>query len=214
MKKWMSRCLPLVIVVLIAVMGYYGGWWTGIFSKKQTVPVKPQPAAPEFLITQSKLAGWDNHRKTWEVEAEKIWQTANGGTIYFEKISHGVIFSVKGERVTFQAKWARWEKIFNQLTIGGGLSAEVDGKKLQTDQLLMQYNSDTLFSPGEIVVRGKNLLMKAGAMSLTLKDEILNLNKGVEFSQNGNNLRSEGVRFDLKNEQFDLIEPEGVTLNL
>lgn len=214
MRKWMQRWLALLIIVLIAVMGYYGGWWDSIFSKKEALPTIPQPAAPQFLITKSKLTGWDNHQKTWEVKAGKIWQTADGSVTYFKKISHGVIFSIKGKRVTFQATWARWEKMFNQLIIGGNLSVEVDHKKFQTDQLLMQYNSQTLFSPHPIVITGENLLMKAGEMNLNLKDEILILSKGIEFSRNGDYLRAEGIRYDLKNEQFDLIKPEGVTLSL
>jgi LPS export ABC transporter protein LptC len=195
-------------------MGYCGDWWDGILSQKPPVSAAPQPVTPEYLITQSKLAGWDNHHKTWEVEAEKIWQTTNGNIIYFEKISHGVIFSVEGEKVTFQAKWARWEKMLNQLIIGGNLSAEVDRKKIQADELTMQYNSNTLYSSGKIVVRGHNLLMKAGAMNLNINDEVLNLSKGIEFNQDGDSLHAEGIRFDLKNEQFDLIKPKGVTLNL
>ena len=100
-----------------------------------------------MVISQTKLVGWDEQKKTWEVEADRIWQTANGLQVYFEKISQGVIFSVKDQRVSFEAGWVRWEKPSNQMFIGGGMQAHLEQGFFTTTEAVMIYNKQELYCP-------------------------------------------------------------------
>ncbi|HOP74231.1 MAG TPA: LPS export ABC transporter periplasmic protein LptC [Bacillota bacterium] len=212
MKRLVIPIIWILATTLVAVLGHYGGWWE---EPPTSDPVaKPQPVAPDMIIRQSKLVGWDGSQKTWEVKAERIWQTNGGNQIYFENISEGIIFSLEGKEVAFQSKWARWEKFFKSLYIGGNLQARVEDKILTTEEVVMRYDTEIIHSSRPVTVTGKNLKMTAGSMQLDLKNEMLILDNGVELEQNGDSLRSKGVRYNLKTEEFELVEPEGVVLSL
>ncbi len=212
MKHLLIPIIWILATVLVAVLGHYGGWWeeppTGVSV------VRPQPVAPDMLIRQSRLVGWDGSQKTWEVKAGRIWQTNRGNQIYFEEISDGIIFSVEGKRVAFQAAWARWERFSKTLYVGGKIQARIENKTVTTEELVMRYDTEIISSFHPVTVTGKKLKMTAGSMQLDLKNEMLVLDNGVEFEQDGDSLRSKGLRYNLKTEEFELVEPEGVVLSL
>lgn len=212
MKQLVIPIIWIVVTVLVAVLGHYGGWWEG--PPPADSVASPRPVAPDMLVRQSKLSGWDGSQKTWEVKAERIWQSNGGNQIYFENISDGIIFSVKGNQVAFQATWARWEKFSKSLYVGGKLQARVEDKILTTEEMVMRYDTEMIHSSRPITVTGKKLKMTAGSMQLDLKNELLVLDNGVEFVQDGDSLRSKGIRYNLKTEEFELVEPEGVVLSL
>jgi len=216
MKKNRLMVLTIISLLLTALLGYYGGWWEGITQKPVLLGeklVRPRETA-EITVYKTRLVGWEGRQKTWEIEADRIWQATGGGVIYFEEITNGLIYSVRGERVPFKAGWARWEKWRRMLLIGGGLEAEIDGKIFTTAEIAMSYNEQELRCDRGIKVNGPDLTIKAGSMRLDLEKEEMNLGGGVELAQKSDRITAKGIKYSLKNEEFELIIPKGVTLSL
>ena len=213
--KSLLKFTPVLIIGLIWLLGLYGGWWE--FIQDPTVRdqvFKPGPVQPGMIISQTKLVGWDEQKKTWEVEANRIWQTANGLQVYFEKISQGVIFSVKDQRVSFEAGWVRWEKPSSQMFIGGGMQAHLEQGFFTTTEAVMIYNKQELYCPKPVRYQESNLSISAKSMRVDLEKEELLLEGDVELVQNKDRVRAKGLIYNLKDEQYRLVEPGGITLKL
>ncbi|HOJ77213.1 MAG TPA: LPS export ABC transporter periplasmic protein LptC [Bacillota bacterium] len=215
MNKIIKLTLFLIIISLLYFMGQYGGWWDGMFSPAPEVKIEtPQPRSPSIVIETSKLTGWIDQKKTWQIEAERIWQTAEGNIVHFEKIKEGIIFSVEDKQVLFQAGWARWERMRGVLYIGGDVEAKTDDKVFVSKEIIMNHRKEELISEGAIQVTGKNMLIKAGSMKLSLQKDELLLEKGIELNQDNDQVKAKGIIYNLETEEYELIEPEGVILQL
>lgn len=206
----------ILVIILLGTLGYFGGWWDGLFTKKEIpTPTTPtQPLTPEMNVFQTKLTGWDEQKKAWEIEASRIWQTNNGSIIYFEDISNGIIFSVDDKTVKFTAKWARFEKWRRMLFFGGDFEAYMDDKIFTTKEGVMDYKKQEILCDSEIKVKGDNLSISAGKLKIYLEQEEFLLEKNVELIQDNDRVNAQGIKYNLKTEEFELIEPEGVILNL
>lgn len=215
MNKIIKLALYLVAILLIFLMGQYGGWWDGMFSQTPVAEIEtPQPKNPSIVIETSKLTGWIDQKKTWQIEAERIWQTAEGNIVHFEKITEGIIFSVEDKQVVFKAGWARWERLQGVLFIGGDVEAKTDDKVFVSKEIIMNHRKEELISEGAIQVTGKNILIKAGSMKLSLQKDELLLENGIELHQDNDQVKAKGVIYNLETEEYEMIEPEGVILQL
>lgn len=209
------KYLSLIFVIIVVVLGYFGGWWDGIFHQTPVVIEKPtQPITPGITMSKTKLTGWDQEQKSWEIEADRIWQTTNGSIVHFENIRNGIIFSVEGKTVTFKAGWARFEKWQRLLFVGGNLEAYLDEKQFTTSEALMDYGRQKMIFNHQIKVTGDNLLIQAGRLEIDLVNEELLLENNAELIQDNDRVNAKGLKYSLKTEQFELLEPEGVTLSL
>ena len=196
------------------VIGWYGGWWDGFRPGKTVSKSIPKPPAPQLQVARTELTGWDNGSKTWEIRADRIWQDNQGDILNFERISDGVIFSVKERRVDLKAGWARFEKFTNRLFIGGGITARIREGTLETPEAVMNFRSGEMLCRQGVSFRGQDAVMQAARITVNFEREELHLEGGVELSQNGHSLKAAGVIYNLKTEEYRLIEPRGVTINL
>jgi LPS export ABC transporter protein LptC len=208
----------LAIIILIAggiyVAGCYGGWWDLIGQAPDLPSQPPQPNVPGISIRGSSLIGWDDHQKAWEIKAEKIWQTSDSNLVYFETITEGVIFSVKGERVTFTAGWARWEKHRSELTIGKGLTANFKDGTFTTPEAVMNYQTQVISSEKGIRYVGDEVTVTAAKLRANVDQEELHLEGQVVLLQDGDEIHSRALTYYSKQKRFEVHEPEGITLNL
>ncbi len=202
------------MTVGIYVAGRYGGWWDLIGQAPNLPSRPPPPNVPGISIRGSSLIGWDDHQKAWEIKAEKIWQTSDGNLVYFETITEGVIFSVKGERVTFTAGWARWEKHRSQLTIGKGLTADFKDGTFTTSEAVMDYQTEVISSEKGIRYVGDEVTVTAAKMRANVDQEELYLEGQVMLVQDGDEIHSRALTYYSKQKRFEVHEPEEVTLNL
>lgn len=208
------RGLKLATLLVVAGLGYWGGWWDQLFHNAPPAHAILQPTDPELRSFRTKLDGWNDHQRTWEVTAEQIWQSANASLIYFEEVSRGLIFAMDGKSIVFKGDWARWEKRRNRLVLGGNLEVRFDDKRLTTAELQMECHTGKLIAPGEVVISGNDLVIKAGYMIMDLQTERVRLEQGVKWVQRGDRLQAKGLEVDFRNDRFELIEPEGLFLTL
>jgi lipopolysaccharide assembly outer membrane protein LptD (OstA) len=213
MNKLLRILGMMFIMGIIITVGCFGGWWDGFFPKPALKPV-PKPALPGLVMNRTELDGWDNGQKVWLIKARKIWQSDDSNIIYFEKISDGVIFSVKDRRVDFSAGWARWEKLRNELYIGGNIKAQITEGTLTTPEAVMNFFNHELSCRQGIRFKGDNLAIKASQVRLNFDKEELYLEGGVELDQKENQIKSGALIYNLKDEQYRLEKPEGVILEL
>ena len=211
LRHWLGICGLIIAFVLV---GWYGGWWDGLWPGKTTGIIGPKSPAPDIQVARTQLDGWDNGQKIWEIRAGKIWQGNEGGNLNFEEIANGVIFSVKERRVDFRARWARFEKYSNRLFIGGGITARIHEGTLKTSGAVMNFQTGEMVCQQEVRFQGKEAMMKAARITVNFEREELNLEGGGELVQNGDSLRAGGVLYNLKTDEFRLVEPEGVTIRL
>jgi LPS export ABC transporter protein LptC len=203
------------IVIGVLVLGWFGGWWDEL-AKQAVQPrqVPAQPAVPSENLYQTKLVGWDDQKKVWEIEADHIWQSNDQNITYFEKVHSGIIFSVKGKRAIFHAGWARWEKPWANLYIGGNLVVYVEQYKLVTKEVVMRYSSQELTCASPIKLTGPHTLVQAQKMNLKLDQEEVKLEGDVRLAQDEDLVTTKALTFNLKEESYQLIEPGGIILNL
>ena len=201
---------------MIWLAGNYGGWWEFVGKQSSNAdPLKPVPVSkPKMVVLDTAITGWDDHQKTWEIKAVKMWESSDGNIIHFEKISEGIIYSVKGNKVTFQAGWARWEKLKNELYIGNGLTAKLTEGSFVTPEAVMNYQSQIIRSEKGIHFNGDEIKLSAQKMEANIDLEQLLLEGDVKLEQGNDHLSAQGVFYDLKNKRYELRNPEGVTLNL
>jgi lipopolysaccharide export system protein LptC len=203
------------IIILIGVMGFFGGWWDEIFkniNNNKTLTTQPVTSPiPGLVINQPKLVGWDGQKKTWEITATKMWQTDDNNFIYFEKIEKGIIYSTD-TRVDFTAGWARWERLRELLYIGDGLEARTDVGYFGTAEAIMNYRTQELFCPKEVIYSETNKVMRANMMRLNFKTEEISLEGDVELSQDRDIVKAGAITYNSKDKQYRLLEPEGITI--
>ena len=201
-----------MVVLFIAVVGYFGGWWD-IRSAISPKAPSSKPMVPSIEMERTKLTGWDRGKKSWEIKARRIWQSADGNIVYFQKILHGIAFSMKGERVDFKAGWARWERIPETLYIGGGLEAKVSDCTVKTKEATIDYRKETLTSKTAVQMNQKDTLVTARSLQIKLSEEEMDLEGDVVLVQNNNRVAADGMKFYHKDETYQLIDPKGVTIN-
>ncbi len=195
-------------------MGYFGGWWDNILIKKTPQPtVNLKPAVPSIDMTQTQLTAWSEEKKDWEIEAERIWQSVDGNYIYFQKIEKGIAYSVKDRRVDFTAGWARWEKIREQLFLGDGLEARVEGSVILTNEATINYRTEEMICPGEVHLSKKDGWTTAKTMKIDFKKEEMFLEGDVVIVQKEDQATADGVIYNFDDEKFKLVGPKEVFIN-
>jgi lipopolysaccharide export system protein LptC len=210
------KTLTIIFIVLVIGLGWMGGWWDIIrdelwlHSVDSTKPLRPDP--PSIVITRPRLIGWQDYKKSWEIEALRIWQSAEGNRIHFQKIINGVVFSVKDKRVDFSAEWARLEKASSDLYLGGGLEAKIDQGGFTTSEGVMNYKREELLCPKEVIYTENDTLIKAQKMIIKFsKDEIL-MEGDVELIEKKDQMKANGLLYNTKEKKYYLIDPKGITL--
>jgi LPS export ABC transporter protein LptC len=203
------------MVIGIVALGCWGGWWDGLFIPGKAVKqTHSQPANQGENLYQTKLVGWNDRQKVWEIEADHIWQSTDQNITYFNKVSSGVIFSVKGKRVTFHAGWARWEKSWANLYIGGNIVVYVDKYQFVTKEVVMRYHKQELTCVHPVKLTGPHTVVRAQKMTIKPDEEEVKLEGDVSLEQNEDLVTTKALIFNLKEESYQLIEPGGIILNL
>lgn len=203
------------LIIGIGVLGWFGGWWDGIADRvtlPKTPPVKPN--VPSINLYKTKLVGWDKNQKAWEIQAKRIWQSDDRNITYFEKIHSGIIYSIKGERVFFRAGWARWEKPWAVLYMGGALTVNIRDHEFKTKEVVMRFQNQELQCDFPIELRGPNTLITAKKMRLNLEREEVTLDGDVILSQDRDQVTSKSLMYNMKDKKYQLLEPGGIILNL
>jgi LPS export ABC transporter protein LptC len=212
MKLLFKRILPVLIFLSVIFIGHFGGWWDGFFTN--TSPANSlKPAVPSIDMSKTKFVGWDKGKKSWEIEAHRIWQSSDGNLVYFKKITHGVAFSLKDKRVDFTAAWARWERLGQLLYLGGGLEAKVDDSIVNTAEAVVNYRTEELTSSTAVRLTDKDRVVTANTMRINLSKEEMILEGDVVLIQKRDQVKADGVIFYNKEETFELIGPKGVLIN-
>ena len=210
------RILTGTLIVVIIGLGAWGGWWDSIRDEllmhSNTVVVAPRPDPPSILITRPRLIGWKDYKKSWEIEAAKIWQTNGGSQIQFETIYNGVVFSVKDKRVEFTAGWGRLERSRSELNLGGGLNAKVESGTFTTASGFINYDKEEMFCFEKVTYQEENRVINAQKMSIHFpKDEIL-LEGDVQFAEKKDLMKADGLLYNTKEKKYYLIHPQGILL--
>jgi LPS export ABC transporter protein LptC len=207
-----KKVVPFLGIFIILVMGYFGGWWDDFFIQRPAANTL-KPAVPSIDMLQTKLTGWDKGKKTWEIEAQRIWQSADGNSVYFQKITHGVAFSAKNKRVDFKAGWARWERIHELLYLGGGLEAKVDNGTLETEDGVLNYRTEELNSNTGVYMTQKDSWATAKTLQVNFSKEEIELEGDVVLIQKKDQMVADGVIFNQKDETYQMIGPKEATIN-
>ena len=207
-----KKVVPFLALFIVLGMGYFGGWWDDFFIQRSSTN-SLKPAVPSIDMIQTQLVGWDKGKKTLEIEAGRIWQSADGNFVYFQKISHGIAFSVKDKRVEFKAGWARWEKMHELLYLGGGLEATVDNSTMYTEAAVLNYHTEELNSTSTVRMTQKDAWATAQTMRINFSKEEIDLEGDVTLVQKQDRVTADGLIYNQKDETFQLIGPKGVTIN-
>jgi hypothetical protein len=215
MKNILQRLTGPLLLGLIVVMGWYGGWWEGLFQQQEAVKTsQTRQGVPGVVISKTNLVGWANQAKAWEIGAVKIWQSSEGSQVFFDKINRGIIFSLEGQKVEFTAGWVRWEKLRSELYIGNGIKAKIDQGVFITTEAMVNYENQVMEFNRKVTFNGKNVIIKADKMRFDFANDQLLLEGNVSLSQDDNRVKAERFIYNLKDDSYQLIEPEGVSLTL
>jgi lipopolysaccharide export system protein LptC len=210
------KLLTMVFWAMFISLGHFGGWWdeitTGLFSKKTIQVSRPRPEPPAILIAQPKLIGWEDYKKSWEIEAAKIWQSSSGSQYHFKNISNGVAYSVKDKRVDFIAGWARLERNRSELYLGGGLEAKIDEARIKTTESMINYKQEEMVCPKEVVYQKNDTIIKARKMIIRLKKDEILLEGDVRFFEKKDQMKADGLLYNTKEKKYYLITPKEIIL--
>ena len=216
MRSISTNGYVLATIVMIVILGFAGGWWGEVVQElhpQAKTGVSPSATTPPSLVIhQSKLMGWQDNKRTWEIEASKIGQTGDKNRIYFEKIRRGVIFSVEDKRVDFTAGWADWDQIRNQLTIGAGIEATTDQGRFETAEAVVDYRTQRLSCPHSVIYTEKDMVLIAQTMQLDMNQEEYILEGDVQLGHERDSLQAGKVIYNAKTQQYRLEQPGVITL--
>lgn len=210
------KLLTTLFFIMTIVLGYWGGWWdeigAGLFPSATVTETPPQPDPPAIVITRPKLTGWQDLKKYWEIAAVKIWQSDNGNLIHFEKITSGVVFSVKDKRVEFVAAWARLDRPRSELYLGGGLTAKVDQSTITTGEGFINYKAEEMYCPKAVIYQENERTIKANQMKIRFKKDEILLEGDVQFIEKNDQMNADGLLYNIKEKKYYLIAPKGITI--
>jgi hypothetical protein len=216
--KFNFKLVTGIFFIMFIALGFVGGWWDEIgvelFSKTDPPAVRQESDPPAIVIVQPKLIGWEDAKKSWEIEADKIWQSKGGNQnhYFFEKIKRGVVFSIKDNRVDFTAGWARLERSRSEISLGGGLEAKIDEATIKTSEGMVNYKQEDMVCPKPVIYQKKDTLIKADKMTLHLKNDEILLEGDVQFFENKDLMKADGLLYNTKNKKYDLITPKEIIL--
>jgi lipopolysaccharide export system protein LptC len=210
--KW----LVLIFLSIVISLGYLGGWWEEmigeIFSKNAPPAGLSQSEPPALVIIRPRLTGWEDNKKSWEIEAEKIWKSNNNHQYHFKDIRNGVVFSVKDKRVDFVAGWARLKRNRSELYLGGGLEARIDDASLKTAEGMLNYKQEEMECPQEVVYQENNTIIKARKMIVRLKNDEIFLEGNVQLFEKKDQMKADGLLYNTKEKKYYLITPQEILL--
>ncbi len=214
--RFSFKMLTVLFIMSFVLLGYFGGWWDTLWAELWTRPgasiVAPKPDPPAIVISQPQLTGWDDLKKTWQIEAERIWQSSKGNTFHFTKILNGVVFSAKDERIEFSAGWGRLEKSSSDLYIGGELEAIIGEGRFKTAEAFMNYKREELLCPNDVIYIENEMVIQAQKMEIQYsKDEIL-LEGDVQLFEKRDLMTADGLLYNTKEKKYYMIHPKEITL--
>lgn len=206
-----NRIIFIIGFILLLIVGYFGGWWDALFIK-YPLSQTSKSAVPGVKMTKTRLTGWDNEKKKWDVSAQRIWQSTDGNFIHFRNINQGVAYSVEGKDIEFKAGWARWERIPEILYLGGGIEARFEDTVILTEDGTLNYRTEEMNCPHEVKMTRKDSRVTGKTLKVKFpKDEML-LQGNVILIQNKDQVTADGIMYNLKDESYQLINPKGVTI--
>jgi lipopolysaccharide export system protein LptA len=210
-----KKIIIAVIIIGIIGLGQLGGWWDELLRQIQpgrTPKPKIYQQTPSLVTTKTRLTGWKDRQKLWEIEADRIWQNDSGNQVFFENIHHGIVFSVKDKRVDFSAGSARWERYQSLLYIEDGLDAQTDQGAFSTSRATMNYKSQEMVCPEGVLYTEKDTQLIAKSLRIDFANEDFYLTGDVVLSQKDALIKAGGMVYNYNNKQYLLTNPEGITV--
>lgn len=190
-------------------------------------------APPEKVIEfeGTRLCGWKDGKKQWEITAEKIWYTKNQGMTSFEKVKDGVLYRkgravVKGLRASLVKynKWTEEIEAFSSPPEATGeavpLQAFVDvantGSKerspkkarfvfFSADRLSYSTKTEKAEASGSVRIDEGNLGVFAEKMETAGKDGAADLRGNVLIKKKDTRIRSEKMRADFAADRYSFF---------
>jgi len=218
MIKQLKPILPKLAfpfgLICFILLGFWGGWWDEIFRLDSTKVSTEPGIVPGIVMNNIKVSGWNGLKKTWQIQARKVWQGTDNVQVHFEKVTQGVVYSIRNERLDFTSGWVRLEKFRNELYFGGGVRAKINKGNFISESAVMNYKTQEIAFNQKVSFKGSNYLMKANKMHLNLELEEMKLEGNVFLEQTDSEVRADSLKYYLKEEQYFLEKPEGVFLNL
>jgi hypothetical protein len=211
-----KKIIVAAIVIVIIGLGQLGGWWDGLLREiwpgrgSQRTQIYQQ--TPALESTKTRLTGWKDRQKLWEIEADRIWQSDNGNQVYFENILHGVVFSVKDKRVDFSAGSARWERYQSLLYINDGLDGQTDQGFFSTSRATVNYKAQEMICPEGILYTENDTELVAKSLRIDFANEEFLLEGNVVFTQKDAIIKAGGMIYNYNTKQYQLMNPEGITV--
>ncbi len=216
MRQAKQLLIKIIIGLLFIYLGWLGGWWDELIKATPTkaIQINPDANVPGLVLQDTKVTGWDELQKNWEIEAARIWQFSSGAEVHFQKIKNGIIYSLRGERVRFQADWGRWERLGKKLHIGGQITAFVEKGQFLTNSAVMYYEKEEMLFQKKVQFIGEKVSIKADTMRLNFAKDKLLLKGTVDMLKDDYHIKAEAFDYDLNKKDYQLLRPEGVTLYL
>ena len=211
-----KKIIIAMIVIGIIGLGQLGGWWDVLIreikpGRPSSGPRNYQPK-PALETAESRLTGWKDRQKLWEIEADRIWQYDHGNQVFFENIHHGVVFSVKDKRVDFSAGSARWERYQSLLYIEGGLKAQTEEGFFSASRAAMNYKTQEMVCPEGVLYTEAGTQLIAKSLRIDLANEDFYLTGDVVFTQKDAIIKAGGMIYNYNTKQYQITNPEGITV--
>lgn len=206
--------LTVIGIILFLWAGYFGGWWDMFLGRNRDLGLDSARLGKDLILQESHLVGWDNFEIVWEMDAEEIWQEMNGNMIYFKNIMNGAVYMDDDDVAYIAADTARWERLNRRLYVNGNIMVEIDEMTFFTEQLVVQYSDDKIFCPQPLTASSNDKTMIANSAELDWDKEVFILRGDVEFTLENDKCLAEGLLFYYKKDEFELIEPKEVLLEI
>jgi lipopolysaccharide assembly outer membrane protein LptD (OstA) len=168
-------------------------------------------APPEKIIEFSKtrVVGWGDGKKLWEVEAEEIWSTKNKSRTTFEHVKDGTVYkngrpivkSLKARRVIHHTWSKKIEGYGRAADEEGGrrklrafvdianISSNESGFKkqrfirLEADSINYDPNSERAEAEGDVVVYEKGFEIYGGRMEIIGRNSTAKIDGGLKIKK-------------------------------
>lgn len=205
-NKWPWILIPILFFAALA-----SWWWYG---RLHPAPIEQiPPNQPGMTLMGTSLAGWEQGKKVWEVNAERIWRSKDGLITVFEKISGGKVFTDE-EIVYFEAPFARMDQIHQMMTVQGGIQGRLKDGEFSTQSVKIDLLQKKMASDSKFNFRYNDLYITANKIQSDLNQEILLLEGNVHLRDGQQSFEGKALEYDLNAKTYQLSGETKAEMNL
>lgn len=204
--KMFKRNLIFLSILLVLILFYL------TLRSEREVPVSSLENKG-LLLYNASYEGWDEEKRLWVVEAERIWQAKDGKNLFFHGVKNLQFFQNDDHSISLLASEAKIELKKELLTISEVRGFISEGE-FTTKEVKINTKTRQVFCDNRISFQKEGLKVEADRMEGDLEAEEYLFSGNLKVKQKNNYSRGKTFRYFAKEDCFEILGEVEVELEL